>query len=204
MTTERCVADWLSLTTEEFAADRIAVLPVAAVEQHGPHLPVGVDTFLCEAVCKSGAEMAAKDVPVVVAPTLWCGMAEHHMAFGGTFTFDIPTYRAVLLCGLLAGLAGAYLSVAQGAGFGRDMTAGQGFIALAAIIIGRWRPLGALFGCLLFGAVAALELRAHAWGLPVSSYVIQMLPYVAALALLAGIGRSARMPAAIGIPFTRQ
>ncbi len=53
--------------------------------------------ILCEAVCKGGAEIAVKDVPVVVAPTLWCGMAEHHMAFGGTFTFDIPTYRAVLL-----------------------------------------------------------------------------------------------------------
>ena len=66
------------------------------MEQHGPHLPVGVDTFLCEAVCKGGAELAVKDVPVVVAPTLWCGMAEHHMAFGGTFTFDIPTYQAVL------------------------------------------------------------------------------------------------------------
>jgi len=79
-------------------ADRtIALLPIAAVEQHGPHLPVGVDTILCEGVCKAGAEKAAADVAVVVAPTLWCGMAEHHMAFGGTFTFDIPTYRAVLL-----------------------------------------------------------------------------------------------------------
>ena len=47
-------------------------------------------------MCKGGAELAVKDVPVVVAPTLWCGMAEHHMAFGGTFTFDIPTYMAVL------------------------------------------------------------------------------------------------------------
>src|SRR6185312_14472525 len=56
----------------------------------------GVDTILCEGVCKLGAESAARDVQVVVAPTLWCGMAEHHMAFGGTFTFDIPTYQAVL------------------------------------------------------------------------------------------------------------
>ena len=67
------------------------------MEQHGPHLPVGVDTILCEGVCKAGAEAVAAECPVVVAPTLWCGMAEHHMAFGGTFTFDIPTYRAVLL-----------------------------------------------------------------------------------------------------------
>jgi creatinine amidohydrolase len=92
---------WKELTAEDLRAkaaeNAIVVLPVASMEQHGPHLPVGVDTYLCEAVCKGGAELARKDVPVVVAPTLWCGMAEHHMAYGGTFTFDIPTYRAVLL-----------------------------------------------------------------------------------------------------------
>jgi creatinine amidohydrolase len=91
---------WKELTAEDLRAkaaeNAIVVLPVASMEQHGPHLPVGVDTFLCEAVCRGGAEIAVKDVPVVVAPTLWCGMAEHHMAFGGTFTFDIPTYQAVL------------------------------------------------------------------------------------------------------------
>jgi creatinine amidohydrolase len=93
---------WKELSAEDLrakaAANAIVVLPVASMEQHGPHLPVGVDTILCGGVCKLGAEKAAADVPVVVAPTLWCGMAEHHMAFGGTFTFDIPTYRAVLLC----------------------------------------------------------------------------------------------------------
>ncbi len=73
------------------------ILPVASIEQHGPHLPVGVDTILCEGVCKLSAEAVRAEMPVVVAPTLWCGMAEHHMAFGGTFTFDIPTYRAVLM-----------------------------------------------------------------------------------------------------------
>lgn len=91
---------WKELTAEDLrekaAANAIVVLPIASMEQHGPHLPVGVDTFLCEAVCRGGAELAVTDVPVVVAPTLWCGMAEHHMAFGGTFTFDIPTYQAVL------------------------------------------------------------------------------------------------------------
>jgi len=91
---------WQDLTAEELrskaAQDAVVVLPVASIEQHGPHLPVGVDTILCGGVCKAAAELA-DDVEVVVAPTLWCGMAEHHMAFGGTFTFDIPTYRAVLL-----------------------------------------------------------------------------------------------------------
>ena len=92
---------WGDLKSSDFAGlspDRtVAVLPLAAIEQHGPHLPVGVDTILCSGVCKAAAERAGDDVDVVVAPTLWCGMAEHHMAFGGTFTFDIPTYRAVLL-----------------------------------------------------------------------------------------------------------
>ena len=93
---------WKFLTAADLRAKAqsgaIVVLPVASMEQHGPHLPVGVDTILSEAVCQAAAEAIAADTPVVVAPTLWCGMAEHHMAFGGTFTFDIPTYRAVLLC----------------------------------------------------------------------------------------------------------
>jgi creatinine amidohydrolase len=92
---------WKELTAEDLRAkaeaNAIVILPVASIEQHGPHLPVGVDTILCEGVCKAGAERAASKTPVVVAPTLWCGLAEHHMAFGGTFTFDLPTYRAVLL-----------------------------------------------------------------------------------------------------------
>jgi creatinine amidohydrolase len=92
---------WKELTAEDLRAkakaDAVVILPVASIEQHGPHLPVGVDTILTEAVCTRAAQAATK-TPVVVAPVLWCGMAEHHMAFGGTFTFDIPTYRAVLLC----------------------------------------------------------------------------------------------------------
>jgi creatinine amidohydrolase len=91
---------WKELTAPELRtkAERGAtvLLPVASMEQHGPHLPVGVDTILCESVCKAAAEAVDGEMPVVVAPTLWCGMAEHHMAYGGTFTFDLPTYQAVL------------------------------------------------------------------------------------------------------------
>ena len=92
---------WKELTAAELrwlaGHGATVILPVASMEQHGPHLPVGVDTILCEGVCRLAAEALRDEMPVVVAPTLWCGMAEHHMAFGGTFTFDIPTYRAVLL-----------------------------------------------------------------------------------------------------------
>jgi creatinine amidohydrolase len=92
---------WKALTAPELSemadAEALVVLPVASTEQHGPHLAVGVDSVLCETVCQRAAEVLAAEMPIVVAPTLWCGMAEHHMARGGTFTFDIPTYRAVLL-----------------------------------------------------------------------------------------------------------
>lgn len=110
---------------------------------------------------------------------------------------------AVVAGGAFAGLGGAVLSLQEVGTFTDGMTNGRGFIALAAIIVGRWTPFGALAGCLLFGAVAAFELRVQGLGLPVSSYVIQMIPYLVALGLLAGIGRSARMPAAIGTAFAR-
>jgi creatinine amidohydrolase len=96
------IVEWSKLTAPELnalaSAGATVVLPVASTEQHGPHLGTGVDTILCGTVCRLAAEKASKQRPVVVAPTLWVGMAEHHMEHGGTFTLDIPTYRAVLLC----------------------------------------------------------------------------------------------------------
>lgn len=76
------------------AEGAVAILPVASTEQHGPHLATGVDTLLCGEVCRRAAHLTR--VPSVVAPTLWIGMAEHHMAFGGTFTLTLPTYQKVL------------------------------------------------------------------------------------------------------------
>jgi ABC-type uncharacterized transport system permease subunit len=110
---------------------------------------------------------------------------------------------AIVAGGALAGLGGAVLSLQEVGTFTDGMTNGRGFIALAAIIVGRWMPFGTLLGCLLFGAAAAIELRVQGWGLPVSSYVIQMTPYILALAVLAGVGRQARLPAAIGTTITR-
>ena len=113
-------------------------------------------------------------------------------------------YLAVIGAGALAGVGGAVLSLQQVGTFTDGMTNGRGYLALAAIIVGRWSPGGALVGCLLFGAADALQLRVQGLRLPFSSYVIQMLPYVVSLAVLAGLGRSARLPAAIGIPFLRE
>lgn len=110
---------------------------------------------------------------------------------------------AILGGGALAGLAGAVLSLQQVGTFTDGMTSGRGYLALAAIIVGRWMPLGSLLACLMFGAAEAMSLRVQAFSLPVSSYVIQMAPYIAALMVLAGMGRGARMPAAVGQPWRR-
>jgi creatinine amidohydrolase len=91
---------WNRLSAETLRAlaaqDAIVLLPVASTEQHGPHLPTGVDDFLCSEVCRRTAAELAPDCPVVVAPTVWCGLADHHVAFGGTFTLSLATYYALL------------------------------------------------------------------------------------------------------------
>jgi creatinine amidohydrolase len=93
MTTERRVTDWLSLTTEEFAADRIAVLPVAAVEQHGPHLPVGVDSLIAEAYL---ARVRARlpHSPALFLPVQAVGASDEHKAYPGTLTLAPETALA--------------------------------------------------------------------------------------------------------------
>jgi ABC-type uncharacterized transport system permease subunit len=117
-------------------------------------------------------------------------------------------YRAVLLCGLLAGLAGAYLSIGQNAGFSRDMTAGQGFIALAAIIFGKWRALPAFGACLVFGLLDAIAIRLQGVRLPglgeVPVQLIQALPYLLTMFLLAGFIGRAVAPKAAGVPYEKE
>jgi creatinine amidohydrolase len=78
------------------ASDAIVLLPVASTEQHGPHLATGVDDFLCSEVCRRAAGKLAPRQPVVVASTVWFGLADHHTAFGGTFSVSLATYHAVL------------------------------------------------------------------------------------------------------------
>jgi ABC-type uncharacterized transport system permease subunit len=107
---------------------------------------------------------------------------------------------AVVACGAVAGLGGAVLSLQQVGTFTDGMTGGRGYLALASLIVARWNPLAAALACLAFGAAEAFELRAPGFGVPLSSYVVQMAPYLIALAVLAGLGRSSKMPASIGQP----
>mgnify|MGYP001126186572 FL=1 len=116
-------------------------------------------------------------------------------------------YRAVIMAGLLCGLAGAYLSIALGAGFVRDMSAGKGYIALAALIFGKWRPVPAMFACLLFGFLEALSTRLQGVDLPIVGQIevqfMQALPYVLTVILLAGFIGRAVAPKAIGVPYNK-
>lgn len=107
---------------------------------------------------------------------------------------------AVVASGAIAGLGGAVLSLQQVGTFTDGMTGGRGYLALASLIVGRWNPWGAAAACVLFGASEAFELRLQSFGVPVGSYIVQMAPYLIALAVLAGLGRSSKLPAAIGQP----
>ncbi len=117
-------------------------------------------------------------------------------------------YRAVLLCGLFSGLAGAYLAIAQNAAFSRDMTAGQGFIAVAAIIFGKWRPWPAFGACLIFGLLDAIAIRLQGVTVPgigeVPVQLFQALPYLLTMFLLAGFIGRAIAPKAVGVPYEKE
>lgn len=117
-------------------------------------------------------------------------------------------YRALMVTGLLCGIAGAYLSIAQGAGFTRDMSAGKGYLALAALIFGKWRPVPALLACLLFAFADAVQARLQGVELPligeVPTQAIQALPYLLTILLLAGFVGRAIAPKAIGQPYVKE
>lgn len=117
-------------------------------------------------------------------------------------------YTGVMLAGLLCGLAGTFLAIAQNAAFQREMTAGRGFIALAAMIFGKWRPWPAFFACLLFGFLDAVSIRLQGVVLPgigtVPVPLIQALPYILTVVLLAGFIGKAMAPRALGTPYVKE
>jgi creatinine amidohydrolase len=96
MTTESVVADWLSLTAQEFSSDRIAVLPVAAVESHGPHLPVGVDSYIAQAYL-ARVRTLLRDSPALFLPMQAVGASDEHRAFRGTLTLSPQTALAAFI-----------------------------------------------------------------------------------------------------------
>jgi general nucleoside transport system permease protein len=112
-------------------------------------------------------------------------------------------YAGVMISGALAAVGGAYLSIGQNSLFTRNMTAGRGFIALAALIFGKWNPTGALLACLFFGLAEAVAIRMQGT-VNIPNQFIQMIPYVLTIVVLAGFIRRALPPKALGVAYTKE
>jgi simple sugar transport system permease protein len=112
-------------------------------------------------------------------------------------------YAGVMISGALAALGGAYLSIGQNSLFTRNMTAGRGFIALAALIFGKWDPVGAFLACLFFGFAEAVAIRMQGT-VNIPNQFIQLIPYVLTVVVLAGFIRRATPPKAIGMPYVKE
>ncbi|MGB0557151.1 MAG: ABC transporter permease, partial [Paracoccaceae bacterium] len=117
-------------------------------------------------------------------------------------------FAAVGICGLLCGIAGAYLATGLQAGFVKDMTAGRGYIALAALIFAKWRPWYALMSCLLFGFLQAIALRPDLieayLSFKVQVQLLDVLPYILTVIILAGFVGKAIPPRAGGEPYVKE
>lgn len=113
-------------------------------------------------------------------------------------------YRNVILGGMMAGFGGAYFTVGSTGSFEREMTAGRGFIGLAAMIFGAWTPIGAFLASLVFGFADALQSRLSILGSPVPGEFLLMVPYITTIVVVAGLVGRVRMPAADGQPYTKE
>jgi simple sugar transport system permease protein len=110
----------------------------------------------------------------------------------------------VLLSGALAAIGGAYLSIGQSSLFTRNMTAGRGFIALAALIFGKWRPVQTMVACLMFGFAEAASIQMQGVIPHVRVEYIQIIPYVLTMVVLAGFIGSSKAPKALGQPYEKE
>jgi simple sugar transport system permease protein len=128
-----------------------------------------------------------------------CGEAPEAARAAG---ISVPARRAIctLWGGALAGLAGAYLVLAYVGTFSEKMSAGRGFIAIAIVVLGRWHPVGALIGALLFGGFNALQFLFQALGVAIPYQLLLMVPYAMTLVAMVGALRRSRAPAALGKP----
>ena len=132
-------------------------------------------------------------------------VGEHPMAADTVgIKVNLTRYRTILLAGAIAGMGGAYFSLVSVAGFNREMTGGAGYIALAAVIFGKWDPIRATLAALLFGFATNLQGVLSAIGSPVPSQFMLMLPYLVTIFAVAGLVGRSRPPAADGVPYRKQ
>ena len=212
------------------AAGLTAVLGIAWFKQGGQTPPVS-DAVRIQAVFPSMADApllsalfghnALVYLSLLLVPAVWWGVYRTRFGLRLRAVGENPAmvdaagvsvtrlrYAALTLNGMLCGLAGAYLVLAQNASFVPNMTAGRGFMALAAMIFGQWHPVKALWACLLFGALDAIAIRLQGVSLPMVGEVpvqaVQALPYLLTVVLLAGfIGKSVA-PQALGRAYLKE
>lgn len=193
-------------------------------------LAAGIIPFLCKVIYNSSTSTPSlpillrfQQAPVWVAffavalswvwmnytPSgLWVRFAGEHPDALETAGVSVRRVRwmAVLASGCLAGLGGASLSIFLSSSFSRNMTAGRGYMALAALIFGKWKPIPATMACLLFGLSDAIQIRLQGvvlWGdEPVPVQFIQILPYFVTILVLAGLVGQSRAPRALGLPLS--
>ena len=135
-----------------------------------------------------------------------CGENPHAADAAGV-NVERQRYFAMLIAGALCSLSGAYLAIVQSGFFLRDMSAGAGYLALTAMVFGNWRPLYTFLGCLMFGFFGAVQIQIEGVELPVvgrlPGALIQMIPYVLTVVLLAGLMAKSVAPKALGTPFVK-
>lgn len=161
-------------------------------------------------------QLALVHVSFLLVPVMWFILFRTHWGLAVTAVGEHPEaaasaginplsvrYICVLLSGAFAGAGGAFLSLGQLHFFQDEMIAGRGFIALAAVIFGRWNPVGGMIACLIFGAADAFQFRGQAIGTGIPHQFMLMLPYVLTLVVLIVAGGKSKVPAAIGMPFRR-
>jgi ABC-type uncharacterized transport system permease subunit len=112
-------------------------------------------------------------------------------------------YRNVIVAGLMAGVGGAYFTIGSVGSFGKDMSSGEGYIALAAMIFGRYTPFGAIAAALLFGFTSQLQSILSTINVPIQSNLLLMSPYIVTIIVLAGLVGKVRGPRAEGIPYVK-
>jgi general nucleoside transport system permease protein len=174
--------------------------PMLPIEERFQSAPIYLCWFLV-LVCWLGMKYTR--------PGLWLSFAGEHPEALDAAGIRVNRIRwlAVLVSGALAGMGGASLSIFLSSSFSRNMTAGRGFMALAALIFGKWKPVPAACACLLFGFVDAAQIplqRLTLWGRQPPVQFIQILPYLVTILVLAGfVGRS-RPPKALGTSFSRK
>jgi ABC-type uncharacterized transport system permease subunit len=135
-----------------------------------------------------------------------CGENPHAADAAGV-SVERTRYLAMLVAGVLCSFSGAYLAIVQSGFFLRDMSAGAGFLALTALVFGNWRPLHTALGCLMFGFFGAVQIQIEGVDLPlvgrIPGSLIQMVPYVVTVIVLAGLMAKSVAPKSIGKPFVK-